>query len=216
MKKHVCIIGLGQFGAQLARTLADDCEVLALDVDDEVVNAISKEVHGSAIVDVRNYANLEAVVSSDFDEAIICLSEDLETSILCALHLQKLGVKFIRAKAGSRDHAAILQAIGVQDVFFPEKEAAIRKAHHILHPELVDILTISGSYRVVELPLPEAYVGKTLAELDLRKLHHVSVIAVRRPDGEALEILPAPDVPFKAGVNLVVLGRAKDLDTLTL
>ena len=31
-KKHICIIGLGEFGAELARELSRQCEVLVLDL----------------------------------------------------------------------------------------------------------------------------------------------------------------------------------------
>ena len=37
-RKHICVIGLGQFGGELARNLAKHCEVLAIDADEDRVN----------------------------------------------------------------------------------------------------------------------------------------------------------------------------------
>ena len=40
-RKHICVIGLGEFGSELARELAKQCEVLALDRDANRINAIA-------------------------------------------------------------------------------------------------------------------------------------------------------------------------------
>ena len=132
-RKQICIIGLGQFGTHLARTLARlKCDVLAIDMDEKSVAAIRDDVHQALITDVRDLAALKSVVTKDIDEAVVSLGESMEASILCTLHLHKLGVKRIRAKASSRDHAAILKAVGATDVIFPEHETAERMAHQIV------------------------------------------------------------------------------------
>lgn len=43
-KKRICVIGLGQFGSEMARKLAERCDVLALDLDENRVNAIADDV----------------------------------------------------------------------------------------------------------------------------------------------------------------------------
>jgi len=98
-KKHICIIGLGEFGTELARELSRECEVLVLDRDENRVNAIVDQVQRALILDVRDFAGLSSVVTADFDEVIVSIGEDLEASILCTLHLKKIGVRSIQAKA---------------------------------------------------------------------------------------------------------------------
>ena len=89
-KKYICVIGLGQFGMELARELSKDCEVLALDLNEDLVYAIADDVQRALVVDARDYASLKQVVTADFDEVIVSLGESLEASILCTLHIKKI------------------------------------------------------------------------------------------------------------------------------
>ncbi len=215
MRKQVCVIGLGQFGRHLATTLARlDCDVLAIDLDEAAVRRIQDDVQQAVITDARNLEALKSVVSADIDEAIVSLGESLEASILCTLHLKTIGVERIRAKASGGDHAAILKAVGATDVVFPERETAERMAQRIVHPDLLDYLPLSPAYRVVEISTPESFTGKTLAQLHLRKLCRVLVVAIKRAESPDLEFLPAADSILTAGSNLVVIGQDEDIEKL--
>ena len=142
--KQICVIGLGQFGSHLARTLARmGCDVLAIDVDDKPVTAIRDDVQQAVITDVRSLEALKSMIAPEIDEVIVALGESMEASILCTLHLRQIGVKKIRAKASSKDHAAILKAVGATDVIFPEQETAERMAHRIVNPDLLDVHIIT-------------------------------------------------------------------------
>jgi formate-dependent phosphoribosylglycinamide formyltransferase (GAR transformylase) len=99
MKKQVAIIGLGQFGNHLARSLARmNCEVLAVDTDEKAINTLRDHVHRTVIADARDLEALQSVVTKDIDEAIVCLSKSLEASILSTLHLQQIGIKPLYSK----------------------------------------------------------------------------------------------------------------------
>ena len=120
-KKVAVVIGLGQFGIALAHTLSREWEVLAIDMDQQRVEAVADSVHRALVLDARDLEALRSVVSADFDEAVVSMGENLEASILSTLHLHQLGVKSIRAKAISEDHAAILELV---------ENAAARKSKH--------------------------------------------------------------------------------------
>lgn len=81
---------------------------------------------------------------------------NIESSILCALHLRKIGGR-ISAKAQNEDHATILRAIGVDNIIFPEREAAQRLSAHIIDPNLLDFVPLSEDYRVIELAKANSY-----------------------------------------------------------
>jgi len=132
-RKLICVIGLGQFGSELAQKLARDCDVLALDISEDRVSAIADHVQRGLIVDSRDFASLSSLVTPDFDEAIVSLGESLEASILCTLHLKRIGLKSIRAKAATEDHAEILRSVGATETIFPERETAHRIAAQILN-----------------------------------------------------------------------------------
>jgi trk system potassium uptake protein TrkA len=209
--RRICILGLGQFGAHLARTLAADAEVLALDRDEERVAEIRDYVQQARILDVRDRAALDAVLKPGFDEAVIAMGSSLESSILCALHLKKIGVPMLRAKAVSDDHAEILRRVGVNQVIYPERETAERIGAQIVHPNLVDFVPIAEDYSVVNALAPEAFRGRSLAALDLRNQAGVFVLAVRRNGQGGVRFLPGPDYVVQPDDVLVVLGREENV-----
>jgi trk system potassium uptake protein len=213
-KKYICVIGLGQFGMELARELSKTCEVLAMDVNEDLVYAIADDVQRALSVDARDYASLKQVVTADFDEVIVSLGESLEASILCTLHLKKIGIKMIRAKVISEDHAAILHSLGVQEVIFPERETAWRLAAQIMNPNLLDYVPLEAGYRVMDVAPPNSFYGRTLMDLELRKQYGVFVIAVKELVPQRFIFLPEPSFVVKPSDILVMIGRDAELARL--
>lgn len=213
-KKLICVVGLGQFGTELALELAKTCEVLALDRNEELVYALADRVQRALVLDAKDHAALKQVVTPDFDEAIVSLGESVEASILCTLHLKKIGVKMIRAKATSEDHAAILQAVGAKEVIFPERETARRLAAKIIHPNLLEYIPLEAGYRVMDVAPPNSFYGRSLLELNLRQRFGVFVIAVKELVPERFVFLPHPNFVVKPSDILVVIGREENLEQL--
>ncbi len=207
---QVCVIGLGHFGAALAIALSRRSEVLALDRDMDRVNALAPHVQRALCVDARDLDALAAVVSVDFDEAIVSIGDDLEASILCALHLEQIGVKVIRAKAMNEDHAEILRAVGVSQVVFPERETAERLARRMLNPNVLEFFPLARGYSVMDVEAPRDFVGHSLLSLQIRKETGLFVIAIRKDGGETFVFLPGPDHVIEPGDVLVMIGREED------
>lgn len=213
-KKLVCVIGLGQFGNELARSLAQDCEVLALDIDQQRVDDIADHVQRALVLDARDSEALRAAISDEFDEVVVSMGENLESSILCTLHLSQLGVTTIRAKALNEDHASILRLVGATQVIFPERETARRVAAQIVRPNLVDYLPLEGDYLIQDVLLPSVFAGRSIGELRLRTHYNALVMAVRRTEPPHFVFLPSPDYVCSPGDILVMIGRKEDLDAL--
>ncbi|MEW6350920.1 MAG: TrkA family potassium uptake protein [Thermodesulfobacteriota bacterium] len=214
MRKTICVVGLGQFGSELAKELAKKCDVLALDLNEERVNAIVDHVQRAVIVDSRDFASLSALVHAGFDEAIVSLGESIEASILCTLHLKKIGVKRIRAKAVTEDHAAILKAVGASDTIFPERETARRVAGQIVNPNLLDFVPLAEDYEVIQAKSPVEFHGRSLLDLGLRERYKAMVLAVAHPQQEKVVFLPGPDYVIKLNDVLILVGRIRDLERL--
>lgn len=209
--RQICVIGLGRFGAGLARALARHCEVLAADSDIDRVNSIAQDVQRALCLDARDFNALASVVSADFDEAVVSIGDSLEASILCTLHLKRLGVPIIRAKANSADHAAILRAVGAEHIVFPEQETAERLALQMLNPNLLDFIPLAKDYRVMDMVAPGAFWGRSLLSLQIRTRFGLFVIAVKKRDGEAFKFLPGPDHVVAPDDVLVLIGRESDI-----
>jgi trk/ktr system potassium uptake protein len=210
-KKHIVVIGLGEFGQELAQQLAKDCEVLALDREEVMVEAILDKVQRALILDVRDYQALSSVVTKDFDEAIVSMGESLESSIMATLHLKKIGVTRIWAKATTEDHAAILRAIGASEIIFPERETARRLAAQLINPNLLDFIPLEGDYRVMDVAPPDSFYGRTLVELELRRRFGVFVLAIKELVPMRFVFLPPPDFVIKPSDILVMIGKEQDL-----
>ncbi|NLI82657.1 MAG: TrkA family potassium uptake protein [Deltaproteobacteria bacterium] len=210
-KKQICVIGLGEFGRELSRQLAKECEVLAIDRDESAVAAILDDVQRAVMLDVRDFSSFSSIVTADFDEAVVSMGETLEAAILATLHLKKIGVKRIWAKANHDDHAAILKAVGASEIVFPERETARRLAAQIVNPNLLDFIPLEGDYRVMDAAPPDAFYGKSLLELDLRRKYGVFVLAVKELVPERFTFLPKPNFVIKPSDILVMIGREVDL-----
>ena len=213
-KKQVCVIGLGHFGWELALSLAHDCEVLAIDRSEDLVNEISDKVHRAVALDIRDEHALASVIPEDMDEAIVSMGENLEASILCTLYLKRLKVPIVRVKALNDDHGVVLRQLGADELIFPERETARRLAARVQNPNVLDFVPLGGDYQVVEMKSPDSFSGSSLIELGLRARFNVFVMAVRSADGQQTDFLPGPDFRLKAGHVLVVIGREKDLARL--
>jgi len=214
-KKLICVVGLGQFGSELARNLAKHCEVLALDQSEDRVNQIAEDVQRALIIDARDFGTLHSLVTPDFEEAIVSLGESMEASILCTLHLKRIGIKRIHAKAVTEDHAAILRAVGATETIFPERETAHRVAAQIVNPNLLDFIPLAEDFQVMDVAPPEGFCGHTLAQINLREKFGVFVIAVKELIPPRFVFLPGPDFIIKPSDILVMIGREVDLWRLT-
>lgn len=209
--RQICVVGLGHFGAGIARSLARRCEVLALDSDIHRVNAITEDVQRALCLDGRDFAALASVVSSDFDEAVVSIGESLEASILCTLHLKRIGVPVIRAKADSEDHADILKSVGATHIVFPERETAERLALQMLNPNLLDFIPIAKDYRVIDIAAPSVFCGRSLISLQIRSRFGLFVIAIKKHEGQTFVFLPGPKQVIERDDVLVMIGRESDI-----
>jgi trk system potassium uptake protein TrkA len=215
VRRRVCVIGLGQFGRELAVEFAHHAEVVAIDADQKAVDEIAERVHKAYCLDARDETGLAAVVSDAFDEAVVALSQNMEASILAVLHLKRIGVRRVHAKARNNDHANILQAVGADNIVFPERETARRLVRQVLNPNLLDFVPISDDYSVMQLAPPREFVGVALKNLDLRRRFGVFVIAVKELVPERTHFLPGPDFVITDDVVLVVIGKPGSLASVS-
>ena len=66
----------------------------------------------------------------------------------------------------------------------------------------IEIIDFDKNYRIVEIPTPEKWIGKTLMELELRKRYEINVIAIRSVGQEQLNISPEPDYALRRDDHL--------------
>ena len=214
MKKRLCVIGLGQFGREIAKCLARTEEVLVLDIKQSSINDIADDVQKALRLNATNFNEISTVIDDSFDEAVVSVGEDLEASILIVLHLKKLGINVIHAKALSDDHARILEAIGATNVIFPESEAALRLSKRIVNPNVIDDFSLGEEHTIVELEVPELFIGMTLLDVGVRQNYSSYLIAIRDLDTGKTRFMPDQEVVFKANTSLVLIGRIESIEKI--
>jgi trk system potassium uptake protein TrkA len=182
-----------------------------VDLDQNRVDDLADEVQRAVCLDARELTSLRAVVSDEFDEAVVSMGGNMEASILATLHLKEIGVPIIRVKALSEPHGKILELVGAGEVIYPERETARRMAARILDPNLLDFVPLEGDYLVRDVILPPACHGHSLAELNLRACLDLMIIAVRRTRTPEFIFLPGPDYVPQSGDVMVMIGREQDM-----
>lgn len=212
---QVAVIGLGRFGHHVAKQLhLAGHDVLAIDLSQENIQRIKDFTSRAVVLDARDKERLDALGIQDFDVVVVSLGERIDASALVALHLKEVGCRRIVTKAGSEDHAKLLELIGVHEIVFPEREAAERLALRLCNSNVLDYLPLGDEYGIHEMAPPDSFLGKTLEELRLRNRFGVQVVGIRDVLTQEVHVNPAADFRIKDSDALLVLGRNKDLDRL--
>ena len=218
-RRQFAVIGLGRFGSAMARTLADlGQDVIGVDADSEKVRQLADTIAQAVELDATDERALRAVGVQDVDVAVVSIGENIESSVLVVMQLRELGVKSIVAKATTPLHGRILEKLGVSRVIFPEREMAMRIAHGLVMPNVIDYIELSSDLSVVELPAPEPFVGRTLKQLELRPKYGLTLIAIKRRsaggDKDVTNVAPSADEVIRAGDVLSLLGSSERLAAL--
>ncbi|QDG51211.1 TrkA family potassium uptake protein [Persicimonas caeni] len=213
MSGETAVIGLGQFGQAVARSLASQGQaVLAVDNDMDHIEAVQDVVDVAVQADATDEDALYGLRLEQMSVAIVAMgAHSVEASILTTALLKEMGVPRIIARASNELHARILRSVGANEVIDPEQEMGRRLARRLSQPSIVDQIDL-GNAELAEVEAPEAFVGKTLAELDLRNEYHVSVLAIRR--GDTVEPNPRAEVQLVSGDIMVVIGRPEAVNRI--
>lgn len=213
MKESYMVLGLGRFGEAVSKSLyAKGYEVLAIDEDEEIINEIQNHVTHAIVGDCTDESVLKAVGARNFDGAIVAVGGKIETSILSTVLLRELGVNFIVARAATELHGRILKKVGADRVVLPERDMGIKFVQSLASNHIVDMIELSEDHSIVEVrPLP-SWIGKTLDELNMRKVYGVTVMAAK--EGRDVVVSPRADYKIQEDDILVVVGHNRNIDKI--
>ena len=213
--KRVVVVGLGIFGFNIAKELYENgLEVIAIDRNKEPIQKIKDFSSRAILADATDKELLETIGIQEDDVVIVSFGEDLAASTLLTLHLKEFKVKEIIVKAPNEDHKRILEKVGATEVIIPEKEMAAKVARSLISPNVLDYIPLSQDYTISEIAPPPSFLGKTIGELQLRKKHHIGVIASRDVLTDQIQMIPSADFVIKDSDILVVIGKEQDIQNL--
>lgn len=211
--KQFVVIGLGRFGSSIAKTLYNlGYDVLGIDSDEEIVQNLSDSVTHAVQADATDENTLKALGVRNFDVGIVSIGQDIQASILVALILKEVGLKYVIAKAQNELHGKVLYKIGVDRVVFPERDMGIRVAHNLISSNILEYIELSPDFSIVEVTAASEWYDKTLRQLEMRTRYGLNVVAIKRCN--ELKVSPNADDMIKKGDVLVVVGQNRDIEKL--
>ncbi|MCM2516678.1 potassium channel family protein [Streptomyces griseoincarnatus] len=203
----VVVIGLGRFGRALALELADeDTEVLGIDENTEVVQALSGSLTHVVRADSTKEDVLRQLGVHEFDRAVVAIGSDLEASILTASLLISFGIDNVWAKAISEAHGRILTQLGVHHVVYPEHDMGQRVAH-LVRGRMLDYIEFEDDFAMVKTKPPADIIALPLSNSAVRTRYGITVVAIKRP-GEGFTYATA-DTVVEADDTIIVAGRTR-------
>jgi trk system potassium uptake protein TrkA len=146
-RKRFIVVGLGNFGASAAETLHDlGHEVAALDLNPDRVDAMGRAVTKAAVGDGTHGDTLRRMGAEDADAAIISTGSDITAAALTTLLLRELGMEELFMKVISREHAHLMEKIGVSETIFPERQTGIRLGRRISSHVVLNYVPLGSEF----------------------------------------------------------------------
>lgn len=213
MKKQYAVFGLGKFGESVALELETlGCEVVAVDNSMERIQNIADSVSYAMCADIEDPEVIKSLGARNLDGAVIAVAENLETSIMATILSKEQGIPYVLAKAQNDLHATILKKVGADAIIYPEKEMGRRVARNLMSGNFADWIELSPDYSLVEMEIPEKWVGKRLIDLQVREKFGINVVGI--VENDVMDVAINPTDILKEKSIMILIGSNKTLQNL--
>lgn len=210
MMKSILLIGLGRFGRHIAMKLDElNHQVMAVDNNEDRVNAILPYVTNAQIGDATNEGFMESLGVNNFDVCIVAIGDNFQSSLETTSLLSELGAKLVVSRAARDVHAKFLLKNGADEVIYPEKQIAQWVAIRYSADHILDYIELDEEHAIFEISIPQNWIGKTVGQLDIRNKHNINIMAFKYNGNMNMNI--KSDTPIPAGNSMLVLGNIKDI-----
>jgi trk system potassium uptake protein len=205
--KRFIVIGLGNFGYAVAKSLAEDGhDVIAVDQNGAVVDKLGTIVSRAAVGDATDLETLRRLGADQTDAAIVSTGDDITASVLATMALTDLKVADLYVKVVSNEHARVMQRLGVTETIFPERDTAVELATRLSGTSLLNYVKLGPDFSIQEMGVPTTWFGRSIRELDLRKKFSLIIVALHDCLTDRTQPSPDPDYRLKDSDTLLVAG----------
>ena len=217
------VIGVGRYGATIARRLAEKgAQVFAFDPNEEKIENIKDDVAFAVTLDATDIRALKTQNLGELDAAVVAIGENFEATVLTCVHLLDMGVKRVIARASGDHQRLILEKIGVTEILTPENEVAYVVREKLLNPNIVSFLQLPDDHEIAEIKAPKGCVGRTIDHVGFRNKYEMTLITIKREyeltkngedcTEEHITGVPKSDMVIQEKDTLVVFGTAKSVE----
>ena len=209
--KTFAVLGLGNFGMGVADELMEKgAEVLVADIDEQLIEENASRYTQAVIADLSNVDEIRQLGLGNMDAVIVCMSQDLEASIMCVMVAKEEGAHRVIAKAENKRKSEVLKKVGADQIVFPEKESGTRVAFQLISGEILKFFELTGNLVVAEIKPRKDWYDKTLSELNLRNGYGINVLAIYQ--GDKVYEASRADTIVRSGDLLMVMTTKEKLE----
>lgn len=221
LKGHYIICGFGRIGQMICKEFqARPVPFVVVEKNPHLCERLAREgylfVQGNATDDesllragIERARGLITAVTSDTDNVYITLTARGLNPRL-----------FILARAGEEGAEVKLMRAGASKVISPYTIGAVRMAHAILRPSVVDFIELATAHENLALQIEEievsersSLVGKNLVSAGIRQAMGIIIVAIKQTDGHML-FNPPPQTEINAHSVLIILGERPSITQL--
>ena len=208
--KTVLLIGLGRFGKHIAMKMNElQHQVMAVDKNEERVEALLPYVTNAQIGDSTNEEFLKSLGVRNFDLCIVTIGSDFQSSLETTSLSKELGAKLVVSRASRDIHAKFLLRNGADEVLYPERQLASWASIRYTSDHIADYVEIDEDYGIFEVEVPMNWYEKSIRELDIRNRYNVNILGIKRDGKISMNI--APDTQLRENDTIMVLGKLVDV-----
>jgi len=187
--KTYAVIGLGKFGFNIAKGLAEQgMDIIAIDNDPHKIQEISEYIEDAIILDSTDIKALQEAGVVGLDTVIISIGENIEASILTLMALKELDNKNIIAKAITLTHGEILARLGAFKVIYPERESARKLVENLVGNVVIDQVDFSSTIKIAKFLVPKVLMGKTIKDIEGMFENEIHLIACKTRDNWKFDV----------------------------
>ena len=216
------VIGVGRYGARIAKRLADKgAQVFAFDEDENKIELIKEEVAFAVTLDSTDTRALISQNITEMDAVVVAIGENFEATILTCVHLIDMGVERIIARASGDQQKLILEKIGITEVLTPEDEVAYVVREKLINPSILSFLQLPDDYEIAEIIAPKGTIGRTIDNIEFRNQYELTLVTIKRrfdTNKKGVECIeqhvlgvPSIDTRIEESDTLVIFGTSKNV-----
>lgn len=217
------IVGLGSFGASLAEKLTSlGNEVIGVDNKMEKVDALKEKITHTICLDASDELIVSGLPIKETDVIIIAIGENQGINIMVTALFKNLNAKRIISRSVNSLHEKVLTALGIDEIVHPEEETAERWAKKLSMEGIVDSFEVSSEFSIIEIDIPQHYIGKTVEEVGFRKNYNLQLITTIKKIEESslfgnpkmikkVQGVALPNLVLEKEIVLVLYGANNDI-----
>ena len=182
----------------------------------QTVGILGLGIFGQSIIEALISQDVEIIAIDNHEETINQYEDMIAVGVIGDITDMEL---LEAADVGSCDTVVVatgesLESSVLAVMHCKAVEAGISLAKTILFNHSIEVFQLDDDVVVAEFELPASWVGKTVREVDARRLYHLNIIGYRLTKNQPLESQFTPDFVWPAGVSIMAVTDNQHLDDL--